>query len=192
MKKEDFFGKYILRDGDLRPKEINEYSWRVYHMTIQYCEDLASKGLVFDSYAKADTASRNAVVLIAGINNGTYIREENIAEAPRKPRVYISGPISGHDTNDCIKRFEEAKQRLEEKGYRVFNPLENGLPFDASTHRHMRRDLNVLTNEEDPFDYIYMMKRWPHSSGCKNELDNAIACGISVMWEESEEITKFE
>lgn len=192
MKKGDYFGKYFLRDGDLKPCEINEYSWCKYHMTIRYCDYLASKNLIFDNYVRAEIASTNAVALVKGINKGTIVQEEYIAKALRIPRVYISGPISGHDMNDCIKRFEDVKHRLEEKGYRVFNPLENGLPFDASTHRHMRRDLNVLTNEEDPFDYIYMMKRWPHSSGCKNELDNAIACGISVMWEESEEITKFE
>ena len=55
----------------------------------------------------------------------------------------------------------------------------------------MRRDLNILTNEEDPLDYIFMMKRWPHSSGCKTEMDNAIACGITVVFEESNEAICF-
>lgn len=70
-------------------------------------------------------------------------------------RIYISGPISGHNPEECRKRFEEVEQLLTSRGYRVFNPMKNGLPFDADTHQHMRRDLNVLTNEVDPFDYIY-------------------------------------
>lgn len=119
------------------------------------------------------------------------IRNKSI-KFENKGRIYISGPISGHTPEECRKRFEEVEQLLIRQGYRVFNPMKNGLPFDADTHQHMRRDLNVLTNEDDPFDYIYMMKRWPHSSGCKTELDNAIACGISIMWEDSEEVTKFE
>lgn len=192
MKKKDFYGKYFLRDGDLKPCEIDDFSWKKYKMTIKYCEYLVLHGLIFTDMKEAMIASNNAVALIAGISYGTYIREEDIAEAPRKRRVYISGPISGHTPEECRKRFEEVEQLLISRGYRVFNPMKNGLPFDTDTHQHMRRDLNVLTNENDPFDYIYMMKRWPHSSGCKTELDNAIACGISVMWEESGEITKFE
>lgn len=101
----------------------------------------------------------------------------------KEKRVYISGPISGHEET-CEKEFERVEKMLTDAGYRVFNPLKNGLPFDAPTHRHMRRDLNALTNEDDPFDYIFMMKRWAHSAGCTKELENAISCGISVIFEE--------
>lgn len=192
MKKEDFYGKYFLRDGDLKPCVIDKYSWRKYKMTIRYCEYLVSHKLIFDDVEKARIASTNAYNLITGVNNGTYVREEDIVEAPKKPRIYISGPINGHNFVECKERFAKVEEKLIAKGYRVFNPLKNGLPFDADTHKHMRRDLNILTNEDDPFDYIYMMRRWPHSSGCKQELDNAIACGIKVIFEESECAVKFE
>lgn len=102
-----------------------------------------------------------------------------------KPRIYISGPISGLNKEECINRFAEIEKMLTDTGFRVFNPLKNGLPFDADTHRHMRRDLNTLTNEEDPFDYIFMMRRWTHSAGCWKEFDDAISCGIAVIFEES-------
>ena len=62
--------------------------------------------------------------------------------------------------------------------------MENGLPADATTHQHMRRDLNTLTNEHDPFDYIYMMNRWAHSAGCMREFEVALSCGIQVIFEE--------
>ena len=109
-----------------------------------------------------------------------------------KERIYISGPISGHNMQECIERFNKVEQELIYNGFRVFNPLKNGLPFDADTHLHMRRDLNILTNEDDPFDYIYMMRRWPHSAGCRRELDTAIDCGITVMFEEAGDTVKFE
>lgn len=103
----------------------------------------------------------------------------------KKERIYISGPVSGVDKEECIKKFEEIEKMLSDEGFRVFNPLKNGLPYDADSHSHMRRDLNILTNEEDPFDYIFMMRRWTHSAGCTKEFEDAISCGISVIFEES-------
>ena len=101
-----------------------------------------------------------------------------------KKRIYISGPISGQNKDQVREDFYRVAAMLRADGYRVFNPLENGLPFDAPTHAHMRRDLNVLTNELDPFDYIFMMRRWTHSAGCMREFETAISCGIEVIFEE--------
>lgn len=101
----------------------------------------------------------------------------------QKKRIYLSGPISGRNPEECRQAFAKAESKLQDMGFEVFNPLKNGLPFDAETHRHMHRDLNVLTSEDKPFDYIYMMQRWLHSAGCKLEFDVATACGISVLIE---------
>lgn len=102
-----------------------------------------------------------------------------------KPRIYISGPISGHDLEERRKAFKEAQTMLESKGWTVFNPMENGLPAEATTHDHMHRDLAVLTTEEIPFKAIYMMKKWTHSAGCKLEFDVATAIGLTVIFEEA-------
>ena len=68
----------------------------------------------------------------------------------RKERVYISGPISGHDKEERRRAFKEIQLRLEKLGLEVFNPLENGIPAEATTQRHMHRDLATLTREENP------------------------------------------
>ena len=190
MKKEDFYGKYILRWGDLFPEEINAYSWRILNLTIKCCDYLATKKLLFNSLDEAKRASDNAVVLIQGIKEGIYVREEDILEAPAQPkkRIYISGPISGHDIKERRKAFKEIQEHLEAQGYEVFNPLENGLPAEATTHDHMKRDIEELLT----CDYIYMMRRFTHSKGCKVEFDVATAIGLPVFFEESGEITKFE
>lgn len=99
--------------------------------------------------------------------------------------VYLSGPISGYDIEERRKVFEEKEAYFKEKGFKVFNPLKNGLAEDAETHRHMRRDLNVLTNEEIPISHIFMMDKWTHSAGCWKEIQTAISCGIAVIFEES-------
>lgn len=53
MKKEDYYGKYILRDGDLKPCEINKYSWKKYEMSDRYCSYLQTHGLLFDNMEEA-------------------------------------------------------------------------------------------------------------------------------------------
>lgn len=103
-------------------------------------------------------------------------------------RVYISGPISGHDLEKRRLAFKAAKYMLLSQGYEPVNPMENGLPAEATTHEHMKRDIELLMT----CDMIYMMRRWTHSKGCKVEFDVATAIGLPVLFEESGEIIEFE
>lgn len=95
-------------------------------------------------------------------------------------KIYISGPISGYTMPERIAAFAKVKNDLEGRGFLCVSPLENGLPGNASTHEHMRRDIELLTG----CDAIFMMERWCHSAGCKLELDIAVACGMDVVFEE--------
>lgn len=94
-------------------------------------------------------------------------------------RVYISGPISGHDINERRSCFAKVKDTLKASGHEVFNPLENGLPEKASTSEHMKTDIKALLN----CDCIYMMERWNHSAGCQTEYLVAMAYGMPVWFE---------
>lgn len=100
-----------------------------------------------------------------------------------KRRIYISGPISGHDIEERRMEFKKVQNAFEERGWTVFNPLENGLPEDSPTSAHMRRDLAVLTNEDIPFDSIYMMNGWNHSQGCWTEFQVATAIGLDIVFQ---------
>ena len=106
----------------------------------------------------------------------------------RQKRIYISGPISGHDLEERRKAFKETQLMLHTQGYEPVNPMENGLPDDATTREHMRRDIEMLMT----CDMIYMMRRWTHSKGCKVEFDVATAIGLEVYFEETREFVKFE
>ena len=108
-----------------------------------------------------------------------------------KKRVYISGPISGHHIEDCRARFQRAEYELISKGYEVFNPMNNGLPFDAPSSQHMRVDLNELTRVDKPYDAIYMMKKWNHSAGCWTEFKVALAMGLEVLTEQDDVVYRF-
>ena len=100
-------------------------------------------------------------------------------------RVYISGPISGHNLEERRNAFRQAQLMLEAQGYETFNPMENGLPPDATTHEHMHRDLAELTREDKPYHAIYLLHRWTHSKGCQVEFAVATAIGLKVIFEES-------
>lgn len=108
-------------------------------------------------------------------------------EAPQKVCIYISGPISGYDLEERRKAFMEIEERLKAQGYETVNPMKNGLPDEATTHEHMKRDIELLLT----CDRIYFMKKWTHSKGCKLEFDVATAIGLPVMFEEAIELTKF-
>lgn len=109
-----------------------------------------------------------------------------------KPRIYLSGPISGHNLDERRQAFKRVQIMLESQGYEVFNPMENGLPPESTTHEHMHRDLAELTREDHPYDAIYMMERWLHSAGCKTEFSVATAIGLSVIFEDFDNRIKFK
>lgn len=98
-----------------------------------------------------------------------------------KQLIYISGPISHRDLAERRNTFAETAERLRAAGFDVVNPMENGLPENAPTRQHMRRDIEMLMC----CDIIYMMKGWTHSKGCKVEFDVATSIGLSVMFQET-------
>jgi len=95
-------------------------------------------------------------------------------------RVYLSLPISGYDIDERRDTAASVQRRLEAHGYEVYSPMCNGLPADAGTHAHMRRDFEMLLQ----CDAIYMMERWTHSKGCQVEFEVATAIGLEVYFEE--------
>lgn len=84
-------------------------------------------------------------------------------------KVYISGPITGLPYEEVEKAFNEAEIRLQEQGYEVVNPLNNGLPTNATWNEHMRVDLKLLLD----CDAIYLLKGYQKSKGAMIEYDLA-------------------
>lgn len=84
-------------------------------------------------------------------------------------RVYISGPITGIPYEEVEKAFSKAEIRLQEQGYEVVNPLNNGLPTNATWNEHMRADLKLLLD----CDAIYLLKGYQNSKGAMIEYDLA-------------------
>lgn len=96
-----------------------------------------------------------------------------------KGKCYISGAIAHHDLKERMDTFQRAAVVLEKSGYMPVNPFNNGVPQSEHWTAHMRADIGLLLG----CDYIYMLKGWELSKGCKLELDVATSCGIKVLFE---------
>ena len=107
-----------------------------------------------------------------------------------KKRIYISGPISGREINECRADFQRAEYEMIARGFEPVNPVAEAdkHPEHTTTHDHMRHDIELLMT----CDYIYMMRKWTHSKGCKVEFDVATAIGLPVFFEEASELIQFE
>ena len=95
------------------------------------------------------------------------------------PKCYISGAIAHHDLQERMAAFEQAAAALKFQGFVPVNPFNNGVAQSEHWTEHMRADIGLLLG----CDYIYMLKGWELSKGCKLELDVATSCGIKVLFE---------
>lgn len=97
-----------------------------------------------------------------------------------RKKIYISGAIAHYDLAERKAAFKSAEARLLSAGYSPINPFNNGLPQPGDWRQHMRVDIGLLLQ----CDYIYMLKDWWLSKGCKLELDVATSCGLTPLFEE--------
>lgn len=91
----------------------------------------------------------------------------------------MSGPISGLPLETVYNNFTNAEVQLLEQGYEVVNPLNNGLPTNATWEEHMRADLKLLLN----CDAIYMLEGWEKSRGARIEYALAVDLKMDVQYQ---------
>lgn len=96
-----------------------------------------------------------------------------------RPRIYLSGPISGRSPGDCRRRFGDRERYWRAMGFDVVNPtrllpgrwpwlyrlLEVILGRSRAYRLTLRRDLHALSR----CDAICKMDGWLGSRGCRLE-----------------------
>lgn len=92
-------------------------------------------------------------------------------------KIYISGPISGLPFDQVKQNFNEAEIRLQEQGYEVVNPLNNGLHPESAWREHLRADIRSLMG----CDAIYLLKGYQDSKGAMIEYDLARILGYDII-----------
>lgn len=98
-----------------------------------------------------------------------------------KKKIYISGPISGHDIEERRAAFAAVESMLREEGLEVVNPLNVAFPEYCTHEQYMRVDIALLIG----CDYIYLMKGWDESLGASTEFVVATSAGIEVYANEN-------
>jgi hypothetical protein len=102
-------------------------------------------------------------------------------------RIYISGKISGENIEETTAKFERASYAITNQGNEAINPMNNGLGADAPKELHMVVDILLLMG----CNAIMMLPDWIYSSGAITELSVAQSIGLKVMYEQSDEKTKY-
>lgn len=92
-------------------------------------------------------------------------------------KIYISGKITRLPFEEVEDNFYNAQNRLEEKGFKVVNPLNNGLSSNEKWEHHMKADIKLLME----CDTIYLLSNWKDSRGARIEKDIAVALGYDVI-----------
>jgi hypothetical protein len=93
-----------------------------------------------------------------------------------KPRMYLSGPITGMDRTVAQGRFADAGHVLWQHGIECVNPL-TLCSKGSDWHKCMRADIKALCD----CTHIVMLHGWQESKGCRVELHLAHRLGIEIV-----------
>ena len=97
----------------------------------------------------------------------------------RRPKtvVYLSGRITGLPITYVRQFFERAEEHYTSEGYKVLNPLRNGLTEDNTWEQHMAKDIIMLQRA----DIIALLPGWEKSKGARLEHEVAKVMNMGVM-----------
>lgn len=98
-------------------------------------------------------------------------------EYVHKPKVYISGKVTGLPINVARKLFSDAEDKINGLGkYEAVNPLQDdkeGYEWEY----YMRKDIKLLMDCE----YIHFLPNWQESRGANLEMIIARQLGIQTL-----------
>lgn len=92
----------------------------------------------------------------------------------KRPKVYISGKISGLSEKVYKNNFNSAELYLTGLGYDAVNPVSEVTIPNGTWEDYMRRDIKLLCD----CDYIYLIDGWEDSDGAS--LEKLIADNLGI------------
>lgn len=92
----------------------------------------------------------------------------------KKPKVYISGKVSGLSEKVYKNNFNSAELYLTGLGYDAVNPVSEVTIPNGTWEDYMRRDIKLLCD----CDYIYLIDGWEDSDGAS--LEKLIADNLGI------------
>ena len=103
------------------------------------------------------------------------IEHDRSTDAPKVPRVYLSGPMSGIPEHN-FPAFNAQAERLRRLGYDVVNPVDINPDPGTAWCDCLRNDLAALLT----CDGLALLPGWQHSQGAQLELHVAHRVGIEI------------
>lgn len=95
--------------------------------------------------------------------------------------IYLSAPIGDISKDERYKEryafFKKKEKYYTELGFHVLNPMDNGLPRDASIYEQMHKDYRLI----DESDAVVLLENWNRSAGSHSELIYAISIGKDIL-----------
>lgn len=91
-----------------------------------------------------------------------------------KKKVYISLWISRLDKEEVYRQSNDAYNRLTLLGYDAISPLDDGLPEDAPSEQHIKKNIQTLMD----CDAIYVCSDYEISPRCA--LERRIADALNI------------
>lgn len=93
-------------------------------------------------------------------------------------KVYVSGPMKGFSWENCVARFQAAKDEVTALGHEAVSPAD--IQDESFSYQdYMRADLKLLLD----CDVIYMMRGWDESKGAMIEYEVARVCGMTILFQ---------
>lgn len=134
------------------------------------------KSSFFKREKSEDKASENTNTCSAPLRMTSYISEgtewmkpqSEVSEPPHKQRLYISLPITGHETTAPIKA-SEMKVELQGKGFDVITPYDVSCLKDMPDNFYLGQDITAMLT----CDVVYFCRGWQDSNGCNVEFFTA-------------------
>lgn len=93
--------------------------------------------------------------------------------------IYVSLPITGHDSETVRARAEALRQQLSSQWNKVITPFDVCTEPDKPYSYYMGRDIEVLLE----CDAILLAHGWENSRGCNLEYNAAILYGKYIFTE---------
>jgi len=160
------------RELSYHEDDLTMLGWNFYMMP-----EIAARGLLLMSqFYNADASKKH--------NDDLTLPYPDLSNRPiyrphllQKPKIYISGPITGQE-DTAEARFENSEKLLLEYGWDVVNPMKlNHDNHDKSWESFMKVDLKAMME----CDAIYMMREWQGSKGAIMERDIAKKLKMKII-----------
>jgi hypothetical protein len=94
-----------------------------------------------------------------------------------KTKIYIAGPITGHDLAERKREFDFTATLLELDGYEVINPMNLPHDHDKRWESYMKECIEALIK----CNAIYLMPKWELSEGARLEFTIASKLKMKII-----------